>query len=279
MSANPTFDQAFSRTISQHRTPENTRLLDPVPAADRIGFGRVLAVEVRKLVNTVTGRVLLAVIGAITLVTAVLTVVLFDTISTGSWVDNVGLIGFGVTLLLPILGVLLSTQEWTQRTALTTFALEPRRNRVLLAKVLVAVGWAVAAFAVVVVLAIATFALGASINNVPVDWSLERTMLLGQLGVLVLNTLMAMGFGMLLMNTPAAIVTYMALPTVMPLLSMIHAGVAKVLAWIDPSQAWAPLMGTPLTVDGATKLVVSVAVLIGLPLVAGIVRQMRREVK
>ncbi|MFY1636315.1 hypothetical protein ACN27F_24085 [Solwaraspora sp. WMMB335] len=33
--------------------------------------------------------------------------------------------------LLPVLGVLLVTTEWSQRTALTTFALIPLRHRVL----------------------------------------------------------------------------------------------------------------------------------------------------
>ena len=41
-------------------------------------------------------------------------------------------------MLLPILGIMAATAEWTQRTGLVTFTLEPRRGRVVLAKALAA---------------------------------------------------------------------------------------------------------------------------------------------
>ena len=37
-------------------------------------------------------------------------------------------------IILPVLAILLVTGEWSQRTALTTFTMEPRRERVVLAK-------------------------------------------------------------------------------------------------------------------------------------------------
>ena len=39
-----------------------------------------------------------------------------------------------VSVLLPVLGILSITSEWSQRTALTTYALVPRRERVVTAK-------------------------------------------------------------------------------------------------------------------------------------------------
>ena len=42
------------------------------------------------------------------------------------------------SFLLPILAIMLVTSEWSQRTALVTFTLEPRRSRVVLAKLVVA---------------------------------------------------------------------------------------------------------------------------------------------
>ena len=41
-----------------------------------------------------------------------------------------------VSVLLPIVGLLLVTSEWSQRTALTTFTLVPERSRVVVAKLL-----------------------------------------------------------------------------------------------------------------------------------------------
>ncbi|MGJ3508878.1 hypothetical protein [Enemella sp. A6] len=279
MSANPTFEQAFVTEVTTDRPAEQAKLLPPVSTAGSVGFGRLFAVEVRKLTNTVTGRVMLGVIALLTLAVATVTIVMFDGFGATTWLDNLSKVGFGVNLLLPILGILLATQEWTQRTALTTFALEPRRGRVLLAKLLVVVGVAITAFAVLVAVTIASFAIGASINNVPITWTPDWAILGGALAVLLLNTVMATGFGMLLMNTPAAIVLFMGLPTLMPLVSMISEDVAKLMMWIDPNRTWGPLMGGTMDADAAAKLAVSAAIWIVLPLTVGIIRQLRREVK
>ena len=48
--------------------------------------------------------------------------------------DMFALAIFPASLLLPIVGILLVTSEWTQRTALITFTLVPKRMRVMSAK-------------------------------------------------------------------------------------------------------------------------------------------------
>ena len=50
-----------------------------------------------------------------------------------------------VSILLPVLGILLVTSEWSQRTGLTTFALVPERGRVITAKIFAAIVLALAA--------------------------------------------------------------------------------------------------------------------------------------
>ena len=44
-----------------------------------------------------------------------------------------------MAVLLPVLGILSITSEWSQRTALTTYALVPRRERVVAAKLIAVV--------------------------------------------------------------------------------------------------------------------------------------------
>src|SRR5207344_2799662 len=61
--------------------------------------------------------------------------------------DFVGAAAFVSSVLLPVLGIMLVTSEWSQRTAMTTFALEPRRMRIVLAKMLA--GVALTAFVIV----------------------------------------------------------------------------------------------------------------------------------
>ena len=41
---------------------------------------------------------------------------------------------------MPVVGILLVTSEWTQRTAMISFTLVPHRSRVLLAKLLAGTG-------------------------------------------------------------------------------------------------------------------------------------------
>ena len=59
------------------------------------------------------------------------------------------------SVLLPVLGIMLVTSEWGQRTAMVTFALEPRRPRVILAKLVtgLVLTLATAAFAITIGLA------------------------------------------------------------------------------------------------------------------------------
>ena len=63
-------------------------------------------------------------------------------------------------LLLPVIGVMAMTSEWTQRTALTTFTLSPRRVRVQLAKFVSAI-----VLSVVVLTATALLALAATLDR------------------------------------------------------------------------------------------------------------------
>src|SRR5829696_8029635 len=57
-------------------------------------------------------------------------------------------IGFPMTVILPMIAVLAITGEWSQRSGLTTFTLVPRRNRVILAKVIASVTVGVASMLV-----------------------------------------------------------------------------------------------------------------------------------
>src|SRR5689334_25040951 len=110
-------------------------------------LARLILVELRKAVDTRAGRWLLVLIALVAVGAAILTGV------TGSDADRnlVHVLGDTsqlVAILLPVLGILLVTSEWSQRTALTTFTLVPRRERVIAAKA--AAGVLLAAAATVV---------------------------------------------------------------------------------------------------------------------------------
>src|SRR6188768_2480098 len=103
-------------------------------------FSRLVRVELRKSYDTRAGFWLLGAIGVLVLLAEVIavwvTAVQDEPMEFG---DFIGTAAFLTSFLLPVLGIMVMTTEWTQRTAMVTFALEPRRSLVIVAKMLVGV--------------------------------------------------------------------------------------------------------------------------------------------
>ncbi|MEV4479033.1 ABC transporter permease [Micromonospora coxensis] len=246
------------------------------PVADGPSLARLTGVELRKLADTRAGRWLLATIGLIA--AAIVTVQLFvlddaEQTFTAFFVPSLLPVG----LLLPVLGILSICAEWSQRTALTTFALVPRRERVVVAKLvavvlaaLASVGVSLAVAAVGTLLAAATGGAG--------DWNLDWQLLPHAAVLQVANVLMGAGFGLLLLNTPLAIVTYLLLPTVWSILSAMVRALHRPAGWLDTSVTMEPLLGAEVTAGQWGRLAVSLLVWMVVPLAAGLVRTLRREV-
>src|SRR5690606_37538154 len=113
------------------------------PASNAAGrapsLARLVAVELRKSVDTRAGRWLLVVIGLLGVAAVSLLLVSGERadVTLGSVLVIAQL---PVALLLPVLGLLLVTSEFSQRSALTTFTLVPHRGRVIGAKLVAVVG-------------------------------------------------------------------------------------------------------------------------------------------
>src|SRR4051794_1951038 len=98
-----------------------------------IPMPRLTLVELRKLADTRSGLWLLIVIGLAAAGTAVIMLAAApDDQQTFQALFTFGAVPAAV--LLPVLGILSMTSEWSQRTALTTFTLTPARGRVVVAK-------------------------------------------------------------------------------------------------------------------------------------------------
>ncbi len=139
----------------KHRAAVATSL----PPARGQSFLKLVTIELRKSVNTRSGQVLI--LGILALALAALTWELTHLGDGRQAFDGyLGAASTGVMLLLPVIGVMAMTSEWTQRTALTTFTLSPRRIRVQLAKFVSAIVLSVVVLSVTVVLAMAGTALG-----------------------------------------------------------------------------------------------------------------------
>src|SRR4051812_44038380 len=238
------------------------------------GLGRLVAVELRKMVDTRAGfwlQVAMVVLTAIVVVVRLLVGEAAD--HTFQSVLDVGM--QPAAILLPDLGILLVTSEWSQRTALITFVLVPGRSRVLGAKLIASLVLAVAMLGMslaVVVVGVLVLSPGAEAT-----WS-DAAPLIGQSAVyLTAGTVAGVGFGAMLLASAPAIVLRFALPTAwMAVVSLpVFSDVAP---WVDDARALGQMtegvMSTTQWAHAGTSLVLWMVV----PVLIGTWRIARREI-
>ena len=240
----------------------------------RPGLGRLVAVELRKMVDTRAGFCLQVAMVALTVVVVVVRLLVGDAADhTFQSVLDAGL--QPAAILLPVLGILLVTSEWSQRTGLITFALVPLRSRVLGAKLIASLLLAVA----MVAMSVGVVAAGVLVSSPGTEgtWS-GAAPLIGQSAVyLTAGMLIGVAFGAILLAPTPAIVLRFALPTsLMAVASLpVFSGVAP---WVDNARALgqmtAEVMSPTQWVQAGTSLVIWMV----LPLLIGAWRITRREV-
>ena len=102
------------RTTAPLLTNEGPRRRDPIKA---VTFSRVLHVETRKQVDTTAGRWFLIGIAGVTAL--VFAIMLFTDDGQSTWMNYLGGTTMPLSVLLPIVGIMAATSEWSQRTAMT----------------------------------------------------------------------------------------------------------------------------------------------------------------
>lgn len=257
-----------------------------VSGTSRVPFARIIKVELRKTYDTRAGFWLLLSIGLLTAAVMViqLAVVVVQDLNV-SYNDFLTSTSYSIAVLLPVLGILLLTSEWSQRSAMVTFTLEPHRARVVAAKVVV--GMILALAAVVVALALATVcnALYGPMSGNAVHWDASVGQTSAFVLLQVLGMLTGFAFAALFLNTPASIVVYMIYSFVLPGLfeigSQLIGWFGDLRVWIDFSNAQDPLIDPALAMTGKgwAHFAVSGFIWLVLPLVVGMWRVLRAEVK
>lgn len=248
-----------------------------------IPFTRLVMVELRKSYDTRASRWLLIVIAALVVLTEI--IALWVTVAQDAPIrydDFVAAAAFVSSILLPVLGIMVVTSEWGQRTAMVTFALEPRRPRVIAAKAMVGVLLTLATVAVAMVIGLVCNLLyGALQGNA--DWEFGWSGFLAFLLTQVFAMLGGFALATLFLNTPAAIVVFFiykwALPGLIAIGSYYMDWFSSFAPWINFQAAQNELYDPPLTGEQWGQLVVSAVVWLVVPLVIGIARVLRAEVK
>jgi ABC-type transport system involved in multi-copper enzyme maturation permease subunit len=240
----------------------------------RPGLARLTKVELRKAVDTRSGFWLLLAVVGLTVVAALITALFaHEDQRTFRHILSNALQPAGI--LLPVVGILLVSSEWSQRTALVSFALVPERSRLLAAKVLAGTVLALAATVVAVVLA----AFGTAIASTDVQhvWSLPVGLLFQDIFYVVTAMAIGIGFGAALQSSAPAIVLYFALPVALAALGSIHA-LKGVMDWINSAEALEPLTTEVMSGHQWAQGLVALALWMGVPLAIGLWRLTRRDV-
>lgn len=248
-------------------------------AAPTVALGRLVLVELRKLVDTRAARWLI--VATIALSAVLLGAMLVAMPLLGGRVSVLQVIGSGtmaLQLLLPIVAIMLATSEWTQHVATVTFTVEPRRLRVLAAQGVAVLVASVASFVVVALLAVAGAAVASGTGHLAVDWRLDGSRLFWLGVTIVLSGLSGLALGTLLMNTAAALVVTFLLPVLIQLGSAVSQRVADILDWLNINSAFAPLLGGEPAQANLGMVATSVAFWVVVPLAIGAVRLVRRDV-
>jgi len=241
----------------------------PVP------FGRLVLVEARKMVDTRAAKVLIAIV-------VVLTVAAIGARGTVVGPELRRLLttaGVGYGTLLPAIAILAVTGEWTHRSVMTTFTLEPRRGRVLAARCLPPLFATVLAVLFALVVAIVATVVTAAVQGVPAEWDLAPVTLLGWTAGNVLTIAMALAFGMLLANPAAAITSFFVFGTLWTMAGNLNDAARAVAEWVDLGTALGPLFAGELTWYDAARLGTATVCCVVVPMAIGVVRALRAEVR
>ena len=238
-----------------------------------VPFARTFQAELRKMVDTRAGRWMVIVMAAASAI-ILAAFLIWGPAEDASFRGLLELSTLPLAMLLPVLGIMAATAEWTQRTGLVTFTLEPRRGRVVLAKALAALALA----AVVLVAAVAASALANLVGGTG-EWDLDAAAGGGLVLALLIYVLQGVAFGLLFLNTPVAIVSVLVLPTVWSIATMAISALEDAGTWLNLDSVTAPLFAGEMAGEDWAHLASASAVWVLLPLAIGTWRVLNREVK
>ena len=250
--------------------------------AATIPLTRLVGVELRKMFDTRSGFWLMASI-VITSVLATAALIVWAPDDALTFDNFAAAIGAPMTVILPLIGILAVTSEWSQRSGLTTFTLVPHRGRVLGAKFLAALVVGIVAMLIALVVGTLGTVAGSAIAGVDPVWNGSVSGFLH----IVLGSVLGMMFGFMLgvvvRNSAGAIVAYfvytLVLPPLLGLLAMTQQWFADLQPWVDYGYAQTPLFEGDLSGEQWRQLAVSGTLWFLLPLAVGLVVVRRAEVK
>ena len=201
----------------------------------------------------------------------------------GTFANMSSAIGIPLAIVLPVIAILSVTSEWSQRSGLTTFTLVPHRSRPLLAKAVNTVLVGAAAMVVAMLIGAVVNLVGATAYGIDPVWETNAADLSKIVLANVLGMLFGFMLGLLVRNSPAAIVVYFVynfvVGNVLMLLATSQEWFADINRWVNFQYNQTYLYDMDLVAKDWAYLAVSGLLWLVLPLAVGAVTAMRSEVK
>jgi ABC-2 type transport system permease protein len=236
-----------------------------------VSFPRLTFVELRKMVDTRAGFWLQLATAGLTLVVLTLFCIFAETEDL-IFRDAFALATLPGMILLPIVGILLVSSEWSQRTALITFTLVPKRMRVMNAKI------AASLVLGLIVMVIAFVVAAVAILAVGGEWTLGLGVF-GQIALLCVTAILTgVAFGAAFMSSAPAIVLYFALPIAWSALGSIPF-LNDAAQWLDTTRTTEPMTERLLSGEEWLQFASSQALWLALPLAIGLWRIAKGEIR
>jgi ABC-type transport system involved in multi-copper enzyme maturation permease subunit len=242
----------------------------------RPGLAQLTRVELRKAYDTRAGFWLLLSGVLLTLLTAGLTVF------TGSEQDRTLSTVLdnsmqAINVLVPIVGILLVTSEWSQRTAQVTFTLVPQRGRVLAAKISASIVLALIAFVVAFGISAAFTAMNpASFGDV---WALDGSVIAQTALFTVISMLIGVALGAAILISAPAIVASFVLPIAFTAVTHIISGLDGVRNWLDQGEVLSNLTNHGLSGHEWAQVGTTLLLWLVTPMAIGLYRFTKGEIR
>jgi ABC-2 type transport system permease protein len=256
-----------------------------VSGTSRVPFTRLVSVELRKLFDTRAGRWLVISIALVTvIVLAIQLAVVVGQNVDAKYTDFMQGANAPMAILLPVLGIMSVTSEWSQRTGMVTFALEPSRIRVMAAKFVSVILLSIGALVIGLVLGALANVLYGAFSGDTLVWGSFGKVVLTYFTAWVLGMATGFAFGAVFLNSAAGIVLYFVYSFVLPTIFGIGAALMdwfnSLQPWIDFNFAQGPLLDASISgVKEWSQLLTSGIIWLVLPLLFGLWRIRRAEVK
>ena len=199
----------------------------------QVRFGNLVKAESRKYVNTRAALVLSILTAAALALATIGAIATYPELIKAATGTDLLFLPLAVTSILTAVIVILPvTSEWTQRGALTTFVVEPRRERVVAAKALVSLGVTLAVWMACQLSWVVFNAAGAAVHGLEASWEFHWVRWFGVIGVFLLDVTVAFTLALLLRNTALTVAVFLAGPVTVGALSQFGELAAKITAWI-----------------------------------------------